>query len=95
MVTVALLPLSFSESAWIRYLWLGISPSTCHSGREEVLLYTSCREKTSWLEKPGGPGGTFPSGPHQFNFLGGTRGDQYITKMGPSYFSWAVFQQLQ
>ena len=39
----------------------------------------------AWLEKPGGLGGIFPSGPHQFHFLGGTRGTQYIyiTKMGP------------
>ena len=52
-----------------------------------------------WLEKPGagggGPGGTFPSGPHQFHFLGGTWGDQYITKMGPFCFSWTVFHHLQ
>ena len=49
--------------------------------------------KSCIMEKPGGgePGGTFPSGPHQFHFLGGTRGDQYITKMGSFYFSWIVF----
>ena len=42
----------------------------------------------TWLEKPGGgTGGTFPSGPHQFHFLGGTRGTQYITK-------WALFTYL-
>ena len=39
----------------------------------------------------GGPGGTFPSGPHKFHFLGGTGGTQYITKMDPVYLSWAVF----
>ena len=39
----------------------------------------------------GGPGGTFPSGPHKFHFLGGTRGTQYITKMGPFCFSWTFF----
>ena len=43
----------------------------------------------------GGAGGTFPSRSHQFQFLGGTRGGgQYITKMGPFYFSWTIFQQL-
>ena len=31
----------------------------------------------------GGPGGTFSSGLHLFHFLEGTRGTQYITKMGP------------
>ena len=49
----------------------------------------------AWPEKLGGPGGTFPSGPHKFHFLGGTRGTQYITKMGPFYFPWTVFRQLQ
>ena len=56
------------------------------------LFYIKC---SAWPEKPGGPGGTFPSGTHKFHFLGGTRGTQYITKMDPFYFSWTVFQQLQ
>ena len=43
----------------------------------------------------GGAGGTFPSGPHQFHFLGGTRGDPIYTKMGLFYFYWIAFQQLQ
>ena len=42
----------------------------------------------------GGPGGTYPSGPHKFRFLGGTRGTQYITKMGPFCFPWTVFTSL-
>ena len=35
----------------------------------------------------GGPGGTFPFGPHHFHLLRGTRGTQYITK-------WALFTSL-
>ena len=29
-------------------------------------------------ETGGGGGGTFPSGPHKFHFLGGTRGTEYM-----------------
>ena len=31
----------------------------------------------------GGPGGTFPSGPHKFHFLGGTREDPVYNENGP------------
>ena len=49
----------------------------------------------SWLEKPGGPGGTFPLRAPLISLPGWDLGDQYIMKMGPFYFSSAVFQQLQ
>ena len=39
-------------------------------------------------ETEGDREGPFPPGPM-------TRGELYITKMGPFYFSWTVFQQLQ
>ena len=31
----------------------------------------------------GGPGGTFPSGSHKFQFLSGTRGDPILNENGP------------
>ena len=39
--------------------------------------------------------GPSPPGPINFTSWVGPGGDQYITKMGPFYFSWAVFQQLK
>ena len=53
-------------------------------------LCTNC----TWLEKPGGPWGTFPSWPHSISWVG-PGGTQGITKMGPFHFSWTVLQQLQ
>ena len=37
----------------------------------------------AWPEKPGGPGGTFLSGPHKFHFLGETRGDPIYNENCP------------
>ena len=39
--------------------------------------------------------GPSPPGPINFNSWVGPGGTQYIKKMGPFYFSWTVFQQLQ
>ena len=43
----------------------------------------------------GGGGGPSPPGPSNSIFWVGPGGTQYITKMGPFYFPWTVFQQLQ
>ena len=39
--------------------------------------------------------GPSPPGPSNSISWVGPGGTPYITKMGPSYFSWTVFQQLQ
>ena len=39
----------------------------------------------------GGAGGTFPLRAPSIPFPGWDRGDQYITKIDPFYFSWTVF----
>ena len=73
----------------------------CHAGakqcttqrckcRKAGVLCTSCRH-SSWLEKPGWTGRTFPSGAPLIPFPGWDPGTQYITKMDPFYFSWTVF----
>ena len=43
----------------------------------------------------GGTGRDLPLRAPSIQFPGWDPGDQYITKMGPFYFSWAVFQHLQ
>ena len=44
----------------------------------------------------GGPGGAFPSGPHKFHILGGTRGDPIYNDYGPFLLLLdCFFQQLQ
>ena len=61
-------------------------------------LFTKCYQVgryAPWLEKPGGTGRDLPLRAPLISFHGWDPGGAIYTKMGPFYFFWTVFQQLQ
>ena len=81
--------------------WINVAGLSKTHFYEKYLMQMKGQNMCTMAGETGGGGGGREgpsppaSGPHQFHFLGGTRGDQYITKMGPFYLSWTVFQQFQ